>query len=478
VRRWKGDEQPKPDADTLPNDQDAERSVLGAVLANPKAMDMVSALAPEDFYTEGHQSIFRAQRDLSARGVAVDLVTLKNALATAGQLKAIGGPAYLASLENGMPRSVNIGLYAGIVCEKALLRAVVFAGNDLVSSGYAADETATDIIQRADRTLVNLSRSRTGRVTNLATQTASLFEEISWRSEHRDELLGIHTGFPSIDAMTLGWQRGDLVIVAARPSIDKTVFALNTAIQSVKRGKQVLFFSFEMNARSLYYRALSSESQVPLMRLRSGALGSPDFAKLANGINVLPTLPLLVDDMAGQTVWDIRSTCRRQQADGGLDLVLIDYVQLIPGSLERRGANRNEEITDISRKLKLLAGDLNVPVVLLSQLSRAAGKRTDPTPELTDLRESGALEQDGDVVGFLHRKNHREDGVTKFIIAKARNGPTGTLNLTLHGDVVTFTDGGDDPAPAAKRTKPGAAPAPSTPKLYTDTDDDDDADRF
>ena len=290
-----------------------------------------------------------------------------------------------------------------------------------------------------------------GRVQALRDTAGALLEDLEWRVAHRGELLGLDTGYPSINDLTAGWQGSDLTVIGARPSIGKTTFLLNTAVAVArrlladKREGVVLVCSFEMSRKQLEYRLLSSLSGVPLTRIVSGHVMAQEWPALSAAVALMTELPIEIDDRSGQTRWQVRSTCRRVKAERGLAMVGIDYVQLMPGSLERKGASRNEEITDISLGIKQLAKELNVPILLLSQLSRPGNKfGHDVRPKLTDLRESGALEQDADNVGFLHRKDHRAGGATRFILEKQRNGPTGTVNLKLDRDTVTFTDGGEE----------------------------------
>jgi replicative DNA helicase len=315
------------------------------------------------------------------------------------------------------------------------------------------------VIARADRELIDLQRGRAAELEDVRTTSDRLFAVIESNVARKGQLHGIETGFPSINAQTYGWMPGDLIVIAARPSIGKTVFALNTSVAAARAGAHVAFFSLEMRTEQLEYRLLTALSGVPGDRIKSGYLGEPDFAKLSDAMGVLAGLPIFISDRGRQTVWDVRSACRRVKSEHGLQLVVIDYVQLMAGSLERRGANRQEEITDISRRLKDLADELSVPILLVSQLNRGAETRADPRPKLSDLRESGALEQDADLVCFLHRKHHRVGGTTNFILEKQRNGPTGTVNLTLDRETQQFTDGGEDePAQVASEAERVKAP--------------------
>lgn len=442
---------------TLPSNLEAERSILGAILLHNDAFETANGiLSASDFYRDAHRRIYAAMdRLLEWKGGAVDLTTLKAELNKRGELDEVGGPAYITALVDGVPRSTNVRHYAEIVKEQSRLRALIFASNKILSSAYAAEEPAADILTTADKALIEIqAEGCPSKMQPLRDSSNALLKNLEWRVEHRGEVTGVETGFPQINDLTLGWQPGDIIVIAARPSIGKTTFVMNTATAAAKAGKHVGVFSFEMRRQQLEYRLLASLSNVPFTRITSGHMMEPDWSPVSAAVGQMHELPISIDDQRGQNVMDIRSSCRRMKSEAGLDLVVIDYVQLIPGSLERRGATRNEEMTDISRRLSGLAGDLSVPVLLLSQLSRANEKRNDPRPKLSDLRESGALEQDADIVMFLHRRNHREGGVTNAIFEKQRNGPTGTINLTLDRDILLFTDGGEEPPSPPPKEKP------------------------
>lgn len=447
---------------TLPHDLSAERAVLGAVLLHNDAYETVTGiLSTSDFFRDAHRRVWKAIDSLLEwKGGSVDLVTLMDELTKHGDLDECGGPSYLTALTDGVPRSSNVRAYASIVKEKSRLRGLIFAANKMLSAAYDAEESSSEVLQHADRALVAL-QADTGaeHLIPLRATTSPLLENLEWRVAHKGEVTGIETGYPQINALTLGWQPGDLIVLAARPSIGKTTLAMNTAVAGARAGKRIAVFSFEMKRQQLEYRMLASLSGVPFMRVTGGYLMECDWSPISTALGQMAELPISIDDRRGQNVHDIQSACRRMKAEEGLDSVIIDYIQLIPGSLDRRGATRNDEIADISRRLSGMAGDLSVPVLLLSQMSRANDKRPDPRPKLSDLRDSGALEQDADQVCFLHRRNHREGGVTSFIMEKQRNGPTGTLNLTLDRDILLFTDGGEEPEPAKEV-------APSRPRRY------------
>ena len=447
-----------PDATLLPHNLDAERSTLGASLISQEAADYVTdKLTPDAYFRRAHQTLFDVLRELRHEGIAADFLTLKERLGKK-RLDEVGGPAYLAGLTDGMPRATNVRYYCDILKDLQAKRALLQFGNrtlDLVVEGAHAAEV---LIADADRRLIELQLGHVeGRLLSLKEGASALFNDLEWRIEHKGELTGVDTGFRSINELTLGWQPGESTIIAARTSIGKTTFVQATGIAAARSRRRdgsprrVAMFSLEMRRRQLEYRMLSSLSGVPATRIASGHLAGGDYAKVAMAYELLAALPIVIDDRANQTAWDVRAACRRLKSEPeGLDLAIVDYIQQVTGSLERKGATRNDELTDISRRLKILADEIEAPVIVLSQLSRRSrdrdGKQGDKRPQLEDLRDSGAIEQDADNVAFLHRKNHRESGITEFILEKQRNGPTGTVNLTLDRDTLTFTDAEEEPS--------------------------------
>ncbi len=446
----------RPDVGTadrmLPHALEAERSVLGAILLHNDSYEVVNGIiGGSDFFRDAHRRIYNVLDSLLEwKGGSADLILVKAELDRRGELDEVGGPAYISALIDGVPRHTNVRHYAEVVKEKARLRGLIFAANKMLSSAYAAEDPSSAILSAADVALVALQTESGGNgLIRIRADSSALMNDMEWRHSHRGQVTGIPTGFESVDVTTLGWQPGHLIILAARPSIGKSTLMMNCAVAAAKAEKRVAVFSFEMKRLQLEYRMLAGLSGVPARRTRSGALMEPDWGKVAHGVGVMSELPIYIDDRRGQTVQDVRTACRRMKAEEGLDLVVIDYVQLMPGSLQRKGANRNDEIGDISRKLSTMAGDLNVPVMLLSQLNRAAASRPDPRPKLSDLRDSGALEQDGDEIVFLHRKDHKKDGLTYLIFEKHRDGDCDTLPLNLDKDIVLFTDAPDAVEPAA-----------------------------
>lgn len=448
---------------TLPHNLEAERSVLGGILIENAAFHVAAGIVqPRDFFRDAHRRIYQAIWKLADRNAEIDLVTTKEELELAGDLEECGGPAYLASLVDGVPRSTNVLAYAEIVKDKATLRNLIFTSNDILRRAYEADEDSKAIVTWAEQKMFDVANGHLeSKLQDLRGSASVLSQDLEFRIKHRGQVTGVDTGFQSINELTLGWQPGNLVFVGARPSIGKTTFVMNSVVAGAKAGKRAAVFSMEMRRKQLEYRMLSSISGVPLTRMLGGAVGGTDYAKIADAMEVMHTLPIHIDDRRGRTVWDIRSACRRLKAEQGLDLVVVDYVQLMRGTLERRNASRNEELTDISNRFQALAGELEVPLIVLSQLARRSVDRPDPRPKMSDLKDCGAFEQDADDVVLLHRKNHREGGVTNVIFEKQRNGPTGTVNITLDRDVVTFVDGGEEPAPEPKPEKPKRKRAPA-----------------
>lgn len=442
----------------LPHNLEAERCVLGAILLHNDAhTDVMGILEPEDFYRRAHANIYAALHRLLERpGGSADIVTLKAELSAKGVLEDAGGPAYLSSLVDGMPRGMNVAHHAGLVKDAALLRAIIREANHAISDAYEAADPPLEILARTDQAIIRLQHGhRASRMARV--QPEALLEYLEWHQAHRGQITGVPSGFPSIDGLTNGWQPGDMIVLAARPSMGKTTLLMNAIINglSVPRAdgskRRAAVFSMEMRRKQLEMRMLSSLSKVPLSSILGGWVSTDtSWTAISQALGIMGDLDLHIDDSAGRRVQDIRAECRRLNADGGLDLVAIDYIQLMASSTVRRQPNRNEEITEISRSLKILADELSCPVIVLSQLRRTQGAR----PQLEDLRESGSLEQDADLVGFIHRKDHRQSGVSNFIVAKQRNGPTGTVNITLDRDTVTFTDGGEEtPEQAATAAK-------------------------
>jgi replicative DNA helicase len=422
---------------TLPHNLEAERSVLGAILIQNDAYNTaVELLRPEDFYRDAHRRIFDRIIALAERRMAVDFVTLKEELSRAGELDTVGGPAYVASLVDGVPRATNIEYYAKIVKEKAVLRNLIAAANTILLDAYEADQEAADILDRAEQSIFQIAEGgiRTGFV-SLYDLAQDSVEAIQKAHEEKKTVTGVPTGFEDLDRITSGFQRGDLIIVAARPSMGKTSLALNIAQYVGTRSKRTIgVFSLEMSREQLFMRMLSSEAMVDGHALRTGYLRTEEWGQLTEALGVLGQAKVFIDDTPGIGVLEMRAKSRRLASEHGLDLLIVDYIQLMQG--RGRFDNRTQELGAISRALKGLAKELNVPVVVLSQLSRAPESRSDHRPQLSDLRESGALEQDADVVLLIYREDAynraaENAGVAEIIVAKQRNGPTDTIKLAF-----------------------------------------------
>jgi len=422
-----------------PQSIEAEQSVLGALLIDRDAViEVAELLRPEDFYRSHHGTIYGAVLELSEKREPVDLVTVSEVLERQGQLDAIGGSAYLTSLINLTPTAVNAVYYARIVERKAVLRGLISAAGRIAGIGYDEGTDVEVSIDRAEQELFSVSQKRVASgFSPLRTLLHSAYDRLDYLHQHKGEVSGIRTGFADLDAMTTGLQKSDLIILAARPSIGKTSLALNMAEHAaVREGKTVGIFSLEMSKEQLVLRLLSSVANIDSQRLRTGFLEEMDFTRLAPAMNTLAEAPIFIDDTPNITTMELRTKARRLQAESGLDLVIVDYLQLMQSSTQSKDANRVQEVAEISRGLKALARELQVPVISLSQLSRQAEMRESREPRLSDLRESGSIEQDADLVMFLWREKERgsdeqdSDGeIVKLKLAKHRNGPTGEATL-------------------------------------------------
>jgi replicative DNA helicase len=422
---------------TLPHSLEAERSVLGAILIHNDAFNHAAEiLGAADFFRDAHRRIFEKMIRLSERGDAIDLVTLKEELGRSGELDEAGGPAYITSLVDGVPRSTNVAHYAGIVKEKAVLRNLIFAANRILTTAYEAEEDTDTILDRAEQAIFAIAEDQIRRgFVSIRELARGSFEAIEQAHARKQLITGVPTSFTDLDEMTSGLQRGDLAIIAARPSMGKTSLALNIAQHvGTKTEMTVGFFSLEMSKEQLFLRMLSTEAGIDGHRLRSGFLRTDDWGKLSRALGVLSEARIFIDDTPSIGVLEMRAKARRLAAEHGLHLLVVDYIQLMQG--RGRFENRVQELGSISRALKGLAKELNVPILMLSQLSRAPENRPGRRPQLSDLRESGALEQDADVVILIYREDQYEEtvenkGIAEINVAKQRNGPTGTLKLAF-----------------------------------------------
>lgn len=422
-----------------PQHIEAEQAVLGAMLISPDAVsEAIELLMPDDFYRNSHQMIFQAMHELYEQGQPVDVITVTAALqAHEGALDTVGGASYLAQLAASMPTALHVVNYSNIVKEKAVLRRIISTATELANQGYQAEESTTEILAEAERKILSLTQNQRVRdFTHISEVLENTFERIEQLYASEGKLTGVPTGYSELDRMTSGFQRSDLIIVAARPSVGKTAFALNIAQNvAVRAGLPVAIFSLEMSKDQLVQRMLCAEAYIDGHKMRNGTLDDDDWPKLSMGVSALSNSPIYIDDVPGITVPDMRSKLRRLKSEVGLGFVVIDYLQLIHGR-KNSGENRQQEISEISRSLKQLARELEVPVVALAQLSRSVEQRQDKRPMLSDIRESGSIEQDADIVAFLYRDDYYDPeserkNIIEIIIAKQRNGPTGKVDLVF-----------------------------------------------
>lgn len=435
-----------------PQSLEAEMSVLGGILLDEQALDRVlEILRPEDFYRDSHRKIFESLIDLSEKSEPADMVTLAANLQSRQLLESIGGHAYLATLVDYVPTAANIVYYCRLVKEKAIARHLISVATDIATSGYAGGNME-QVLDQAEKAIFEIAENRT-RPSYFAVREIlkDTFKNIEKLYERKELVTGVPTGYTDLDRMTAGLQPGDLVVVAGRPSMGKTAFCLNIAeYAAVKSERKVatLIFSLEMGKEQLVQRLLCSVARVDASRLRTGNLGDSDWPKLTDAAGELSGAKIYIDDTPAISVLELRSKARRLKAQENIGLIIVDYLQLMRGN---NPESRQQEISDISRSLKALAKELSVPVMALSQLNRSLENRTDKRPVMADLRESGAIEQDADVIMFVYRdevycphckkheecnENHR--GAAEIVIGKQRNGPIGTVNLAFRGEFTRF----------------------------------------
>lgn len=432
-----------------PQNIEAEQAVLGAMLIEREAISKVAEfLRPEDCYREAHRLIYNAMLELFNKNDAVDMVTVIEFLRKEDKLEAAGGISYITSLTNSVPTAANVLYHAKIVEEKALLRQLINAATNIASMGYEDSEEVAGILDTAEKTILAVSsRKSGGDFTPIKSIIFDAFSKIESLYASKGSITGLSTGFKDLDKLTSGLQPSDLILIAARPSMGKTAFVLNIAQHvGVKEKQAVAVFSLEMSKEQLVQRMLCAESTIDSQRLRIGQLEDNDWKKLIDGADRLSAAPIFIDDTPGITVMEMRSKCRRIKIEHDLKLIIIDYLQLMQGSSKKGGSeNRQQEISEISRALKGLAREIGVPVIALSQLSRSVESRQVKKPMLSDLRESGSLEQDADIVAFLYRDDYynpdsEQKNITEVIIAKHRNGPVDTVQLFFHKQFTKFSD--------------------------------------
>lgn len=427
-----------------PHSTDAERSVLGGMLIEANALELaIEQLHEEDFYLPTHQAIFAAMRDIRNAGGAVDLVTLSNELERHGKLDMVGGPLYLSELMSFVPTAVNTQEYISIVEEKSVRRLLIRAGGDIARDAQNDGGELEDALNGAERRIYDITMRKSADTLRPIEQVVpEAFNEISELMERKGTITGVSTGFTELNRMTNGFQKSDLIIIAARPAMGKTAFALNIAqYAALHDDRTVVIFSLEMSASQLVQRMLCTEATVESQKIKEGTVGSDELKRLVEVMEPMSRAKLFIDDTGGATVPEIRSKCRRLRARHGLDMIVIDYLQLMQSGGGRKSDSRTQEVSDMTRQLKLLARELDVPVVLLAQLNRGPETRLDHTPMIADLRESGSIEQDADMVILLYRPavyDEDADNTSQAIIAKHRHGPTGTVMLAWQGEYTRF----------------------------------------
>lgn len=430
-----------------PHDEDAEQAVLGSMLTdNDAVMAAVEVLKEDAFYREDNKIIYQAILNLYSKSEPIDIITLKDELESMGKFEQVGGFEYLASLPDKVPTTANVQKYIKIVEEKSVLRNLIKTANEIIELGYNPTEDVEDIMDGAEKKIFDIMQSKnTKSYTPIKDVLVESFTNLEKLYNQKQHVTGVPTQFYDLDDKTAGLHGSELILVAARPAMGKTAFALNIATNAALRANvPVAIFSLEMSKDQLVNRMLCSEAMVDSNKVRTGKLDEEDWTKLAEAIGPLSEAGVYIDDTPGISVMEIRTKCRKLKMEKNIGLVVIDYLQLISGSNKRNGS-REQEISEISRSLKVLAKELNVPVIALSQLSRAVEQRDDHRPMLSDLRESGAIEQDADIVMFLYRddyynKESAEKDIAEVIIAKQRGGSTGTVKLYWMGNYTKFVN--------------------------------------
>ena len=429
-----------------PHSIDAEQAVLGAIIINSRAInDVSSILLPGDFYREAHRIVFEAMLEMSYKGSPIDMLSLSEFLRDKNLFEKVGGVAFITHLSNISPSAANATYYAKIVKDKALLRNLINAASEIADSAFAGSDDIVNLLDNAERKVLAISASHD---TGSAVPVKSLLKEAIGRIEMAYEakggLTGLPSGFDDLDRLTSGLQPSDLILLAARPSMGKTALTLNLAANvALRKKKSVAFFSLEMSSIQLLMRLISSESGVDSKQIQRGDVSPDEWAAIMGACDNLYNAPLYIDDNSNINVAELRSRARRIQSEHGLDLIIIDYLQLMQGRHTGSNDNRQQEVADISRSLKSLARELKVPVIALSQLSRSVENRQIKRPMLSDLRESGSLEQDADIVMFLYREDYyvkdtENQNITELIVAKHRNGPVDTVRLFFEKEITRF----------------------------------------
>lgn len=428
---------------SLPQSIEAEQSVIGSMIIDKSAIAQVAEKLTEgDFYRDGHKIIFKAIFEMFKDDMAVDLLTLLEYLKSTDQLEKAGGVTYVTEVSSSVPTTANLSSYIKIVEEKSILRRLIKASTAIIEDSYNKQGEVSGVLDGAEKKIFDIAEKRsTSDFEPLNVVLERGFLEIERLFNNKGEITGVGSGFTDLDAKTSGFQKGDMVLIAARPSMGKTTFALNIAENAaLRQGKSVVIFSLEMSKEQLAYKLLCSEANVDMLKLRTGNLEDKDWENIARATGPLSKAKIYIDDTAGVSVMEMRSKCRRLKMEYGIDLILIDYLQLMSGSSSE---SRQQEVSEISRSIKALAKEMECPVIALSQLSRAPEQRADHRPMLSDLRESGSIEQDADLVMFLYRdeyynKETEEKNVAECIVAKQRNGPVGTVKMAFLGQLSKF----------------------------------------
>jgi len=428
---------------SLPYNLEAEQSVIGSMLIDKTAiLRVVEVLKSDDFYRDSHKVIFNAIFELYQKDTPIDMITLLEHLRSSEKLDSSGGVTYISEISNSVPSTANLSSYIKIVDDKSILRKLIRASTEIMENCYNKQDDVDAVMDLAEQKVFNISEKKnSGDFEPMNTVLERGFLEIERIFNNKGETTGISSGFPELDEKTAGFQKGDMILIAARPSMGKTTFALNLAeFAALRGGKSVAVFSLEMSKEQLAYKLLCSEANVDMTKLRNGSLEDKDWENIAKASGPLAAAKIFIDDTAGTSVMDMRSKCRKLKMEHGIDMIVIDYLQLMSGS---NSESRQQEVSEISRSIKALAKEMQCPVIALSQLSRAPEQRTDHRPMLSDLRESGSIEQDADLVMFLYRDEYynsetEDKNVAELIIAKQRNGPVGTVRLAWIGQFSKF----------------------------------------
>lgn len=431
---------------SLPQSIEAEQSVIGSMIIDKSAIARVlEKLKEDDFYRDGHKVLYKAIREMFSQDMAVDLVTLLEYLKSTDMLDKAGGVTYISELSASVPTTANLSSYIKIVEEKSLLRKLIKSSTEIIEESYNNQDKVDGVLDKAQKKIFDIAEKKgSNDYEPLSNVLERGFLEIEKLFNNKGSITGVGSGIRDLDAKTSGFQKGDMVLIAARPSMGKTTFSLNIAENAaLKEGKSVVIFSLEMSKEQLAYKLLCSEASVDMLKLRTGNLDDDDWERIARATGPLSKAKIFIDDTAGLSVMEMRSKCRKIKMEHGIDMILIDYLQLMSGS--SGSESRQQEVSEISRSIKALAKEMECPVIALSQLSRAPEQRADHRPMLSDLRESGSIEQDADVVMFLYRdeyynKETEDKNIGECIIAKQRNGPVGTVKMAWIGSHSKFAN--------------------------------------